>query len=110
MGRVRAWPFDAGIGVGGIGPEPTAYGIDRRVTWIGIGPHKARAKDPRGPLVTFDHFVLLDERGPLLRERAPRLAKRMYDRGVRALLTNDLRIACASPALLFDSFAAELWR
>lgn len=86
MGRVRAWSFDAVIGVGGIGPEPTSYGIEGRVTWIGIGPHRARAKDPRGPLVTFDHFVLFEERGPLLHEHAPRLAKRMYDRGVRALL------------------------
>ena len=86
MGRVRAWSFDAVIGVGGIGSEPTAYGIDGRVTWIGIGPHRARAKDPRGPLVTFDHFVLFDARGPLLHEHAPRLAKRMYDGRVRVLL------------------------
>jgi hypothetical protein len=86
MGRVRGWSFGAVIGVGGIGPEPTQYGIDGRVTRIGIGPHRARAKDPRGPLVTFEHFVLFDERGPLLHEHAPRLAKRMYEGRVRVLL------------------------
>ena len=85
MGRVRAWSFDAVIGVGGMGPEPTSYGIDGRVTWIGIGPHKTTAKDPRGPLVTFDHFVLFDERGPLLHEHAPRLARHMYEGRVRVL-------------------------
>jgi hypothetical protein len=86
MGRVRAWSFEAVIGIGGIGAEPTAHGIDGRVTWIGIGPRHSKAKDARGPLVTFDHFVLLDRRGPLLHELAPRLAKRMYDGRVRALL------------------------
>ena len=59
--------------------------IDGRVTWIGIGPHKTTAKDPRGPLVTFDHFVLFDERGPLLHEHAPRLARHMYEGRVRVL-------------------------
>src|SRR4051794_25830153 len=86
MGRVRAWRFDAVIGIGGLGPEPTSHGIDGRVTWIGIGPRHSLAKDPRGPLVTFDHFVLFDHRGPLLNDLAPRLAKRMYDGRIRTLL------------------------
>jgi hypothetical protein len=86
MGRVRAWSFDAVIGVGGLGPEPTRYGIDGRVTWIGIGPRKVPGKDPRGPLVTFDHFILFDEQGPLLHQRAPRLARHMYEGRVRALI------------------------
>ena len=86
MGRVRAWDYDAVIGVGGLGPEPTSHGIDGRVTWIGIGPRKATGKDPRGPLVTFDHFVLYDAHGPLLHEHAPRLAKHMYEGRVRVLI------------------------
>lgn len=86
MGRVRAWPFEAVIGIGGLGDEPTSHGIDRRVTWVGIGPRHSVAHDTRGPLVTFDHFVLLDQKGPLLHELAPRLAKRMYGGRVRALL------------------------
>ena len=86
MGRVRGWSFDAVIGIGGLGAEPTQYGIDGRITWIGIGPRRATAKDARGPLVTFDHFLLLDDRGPLLHERAPHLAKHMYEGRVRVLL------------------------
>ena len=86
MGRVRAWDYDAVIGVGGLGPEPTSHGIDGLVTWIGIGPRKSTEKDPRGPLVTFDHFVLYDASGPLLHEHAPRLAKHMYEGRVRVLI------------------------
>jgi hypothetical protein len=86
MGRVRAWAFDAVIGIGGMGAEPTADGIDGRITWIGIGPRKVQGKDPRAPLVTFDRFILFDRQGPFLYERAPHLARRMYERGVRALL------------------------
>lgn len=86
MGRVRAWSFDAVIGVGGIGSEPTSYGIDGLVTWVGVGPHRSPAKDTRGPLLTFDHFVLFDQAGPALHEIAPHLARRMYEHGVRTLL------------------------
>jgi hypothetical protein len=86
MGRVRAWEFDAVIGIGGIGPEPISHGIDGRITWIGLGPHKSRAMDSRGPLLTFDHFIIFDARGPRLEKLAPRLAKRMYDGRVRAML------------------------
>ena len=86
MGRVRAWSFDAVVGIGGMGSEPSRYGIDGRVTWIGIGPRTGPARDPRGPLVTFDHFILFDERGPLLHEHAPRLAAHMYGGRVRILI------------------------
>ena len=86
MGRVRRWSFDAVIGIGGLGEEPSRHGIDGRITWIGIGPHETLAEDARGPLVTFDHFLLLDTRGPLLYDHAPHLAKHMYDGRVRVLL------------------------
>jgi hypothetical protein len=86
MGHVRTWEFDAVIGVGGIGAEPTSHGIDGRVTWIGIGPHKIAAEGGRGPLVTFDHFVLFDAAGPSFLRHAPLLARRLYEHNVRVLL------------------------
>ena len=57
MGSVRRWDFDAVIGVGGVGPEPRRYGLDGKVNWIGIGPHKKAAAGKRGPIVSFDHFI-----------------------------------------------------
>jgi hypothetical protein len=86
MGRVRTWEFDAVIGVGGFGAEPISHGIDGRVTWIGIGPHKIPAIGGRGPLVTFDRFVLFDARGPSFIRKAPRLSRRLYANNVRVLL------------------------
>jgi hypothetical protein len=86
MGRVRTWAFDAVIGVGGISAEPESYGLAGRVNWIGIGPHKRAVANKRGPIVTFDHFVLYGSRGPILREWAPTLASRMYSTNVRVLM------------------------
>lgn len=88
MGRVRRWTFDAVIGVGGIGAEPRSHNIDGKVTWIGIGPHKAKG-DKRGPLVTFDHFINWGPSGPSFENLAPTLAYRIYSRNVRAVM-NDL--------------------
>jgi hypothetical protein len=87
MGRVRAWDFEAVIGVGGMGPEPTSHSIDGRVTWIGIGPRRSVGRDHRGPLVTFDHFLLMDATGPEFAQYAPRLAARIYSRNIRATVT-----------------------
>ena len=56
MGQVRRWPFDAVIGVGGIGRIPEANGIARKLNWIGIGPRKT-PRGKRGPLITFEHFL-----------------------------------------------------
>lgn len=63
MGRVRTWGFDAVIGVGGIGAEPESHGLARKVNWIGIGPHKRVETGKRGPVVTFDHFLLFESDG-----------------------------------------------
>src|SRR5439155_20625964 len=89
MGSVRAWEFDAVIGIGGVGQEPKSHGIAGKLTWIGIGPEKILS-DPnransRGPRVRFHHFWYRGEGGPLLREKYPALASRMYDRNVRVL-------------------------
>ncbi|MGD9722927.1 MAG: hypothetical protein AB7O59_21135 [Pirellulales bacterium] len=79
MGEVRKRDFDAVIGVGGIGYEARSNGIDGKVNWIGIGAHKHKApRGYRGPLVTFDHFILFEEDGPDFRELAPNLAERIY--------------------------------
>jgi len=84
MGQVHGWKFDAVIGVGGIGREPEKQGIDRKLMWVGIDPHKKG--DPRCPRVTFEHFLYFGQPMPLLKDRAPDLAKRMYDGKVRVIL------------------------
>src|SRR5262245_43741838 len=79
MGGVRAREFDAVIGVGGTGVEAQSYNIDGKVNWIGIGTHKHKPpRGYRGPLVTFDHFILFEADGPDFRHLAPNLANRIY--------------------------------
>jgi hypothetical protein len=66
MGRVRTWPFDAVIGVGGTGAEPVRWNIAGKVTWVGISVHlgEPAGSGHRGPTVMFDHFLYLGEDGP----------------------------------------------
>ncbi len=93
MGRVRHWNFDAVIGVGGKSPWRGHEGIAYRINWIGIKPSKTEARDPRrkGPLVTFERFVLYDEHGPKLKKLAPKLFKYMFEDGhVRAVISRSL--------------------
>jgi hypothetical protein len=78
MGRARSFDFDAVIGIGGIGTQAKAAGIDRKVNWIGVGSRKEPCRVGRGPLVTFDHFVLFEEKGKELGAIAPILARRVY--------------------------------
>jgi hypothetical protein len=79
MGRVRNLKVDAVIGVGGIGNEPKTHQIDKKVNWIGVSPKKQRAPlNYRGPLITFEKFLLLDDKGPLFENLAPQLANRVY--------------------------------
>jgi len=84
LGQVRGWSFDAVIGVGGIGREPQRHGIARKLTWVGIGPHKTG--DSQRPKVTFDHFRYYGKMGSLLEEVAPDLARRMYDKKAKMLI------------------------
>jgi hypothetical protein len=86
MGSVRARDYDAVIGVGGTGDEPRSFGLAEKVNWIGIGPHKS-PDSSRGPLVTFDHFLLFGNKGPALVELAPSLAAHIYGKNVRSLMT-----------------------
>ena len=86
MGRVRRWDFDAVIGVGGMGPEARSHGLDGKVNWIGIGPQKHAVPGYRGPIVTFDHFVLYGSDGPYFERLAPVLSERIYSKNVRVLM------------------------
>jgi hypothetical protein len=86
MGKVRNWDFDAVIGIGGIGDEPQSHGIAGRVTWVGRHPKKQLNPSGSGLLVTFESFILLDSKGPLVWDIAPHLARRMYEGRVRTLL------------------------
>jgi hypothetical protein len=94
MGKVRGWGFDAVIGVGGIRPDPGHERIARKITWVGTGTLKicddpVRAfVTPDCPLVTFEHFLYYGEEGPLLTEKAPNLARRMYGKNVRVLMNS----------------------
>jgi hypothetical protein len=86
MGQVRAWDFEAVIGIGGLGPEARSHGIDGKVNWIGIRPHKKAVAGKRGPVVTFDHFVFYGSSGPDFERLAPVLAERIYSRNVRVAM------------------------
>lgn len=90
MGRVRRLAFDAVIGIGGIGGEACAAGIAGKLNWIGVGARTEPGRDMRGPLVTFDHFVLFEDRGPDLDKVAPALARRMYSRGAPRFVLYDV--------------------
>jgi hypothetical protein len=84
MGTVRGWSFDAVVGIGGIGRRAEREDIARKLTWVGIGAHKTG--DPRRPLVRFDHFWYAGKQGQLLKEIAPALARRMYEKNVRVII------------------------
>jgi len=86
MGRVRRWDFEAVIGVGGLGSEARSHRLDGKVNWIGIGPQKHVLAGKRGPIVSFDHFVLYGSDGPDFERLAPVLAERIYSKNVRVLM------------------------
>jgi hypothetical protein len=85
MGVVCDWPFDAVIGIGGVGREPQTHRIAGKLTWIGIGP-QAIDYFGRGPQLIFHHFWHRGEDGPLVQAKYPALASRMYNKNVRILM------------------------
>jgi hypothetical protein len=90
MGGVRGLEFAAVIGIGGIGRKARSSGIDRKVNWIGIGPVKRPSRFGAGrPLVTFQHFRYFGDKGPALRAKAPRLARRMYSANAPRYVVKD---------------------
>lgn len=86
MGQVREYDFDAVIGVGGVGQEPKSYGIDGKINWVGVNARKKHVACGYPSVVIFEHFVLLEDKGPLLSSLAPNLANRVYNSGARFLL------------------------
>ncbi|MCG9720187.1 hypothetical protein [Shewanella sp. Isolate7] len=89
MGEIRDYDFDAVIGVGGLGDEPCSYGIDRKINWIGIKPTRIKGSEVhRADILKFEKFVLLESTGPIFEQRAPLLAKRLYQEGARFVFTS----------------------
>ena len=70
MGSQRRRNYEAVLGIGG---STAPSGMVGRLTWVGIRPSKWEDPSKRGPLVTFDHFCLMDSDGPKLAECAPTL-------------------------------------
>lgn len=101
MGRVRNFPFDAVIGVGGISGWPVAEGIARKVNWVGRMPRKRpNPVDKRGPLITFGRgdVRVLEDRGPLLSTMSAPLADAVYGSRNRFLFRS-VRGALAAEAM-----------
>ena len=93
MGQVRHWDFDAVIGVGGKCPWHNHKDIAYRINWVGVNASKTDAPKRRwkGPLVTFERFVLYDETGPNFKKLAPKVFKYMFeDRHVRVVMSRSL--------------------
>jgi hypothetical protein len=86
MGQVRSLDYEAVIGVGGQGEKAKRNHIARKLTWIGIGPHKKYVPGMADPVVTFDHFLYFGPDGDLLKLNAPHLAERMYVKKPRYVL------------------------
>jgi hypothetical protein len=89
MGSLRKCDFDAVIGIGGIGAWARKEGISRKLTWIGIGARKQPLSAGRGPLLTFDHFLLLEENGVDFASIAPALARRLLHAKAARFLFSD---------------------
>jgi hypothetical protein len=104
MGRVRDRDFDAVIGVGGISLQPVRAGIDRKITWIGIGPKRIGVASDGYPILAFEQFYLKNDKGPLLRDKAPKLADRMFGaNGPRALMVDSNTEIAAILKLAMDA-------
>jgi hypothetical protein len=112
MGAVRRRHFDAVIGVGGISAEPRGWGIDRRLNWVGVGAHASEsvAVGDRGPLVTFDRFILWEEQGPLLKTIAPALARHVYAVHRRVVMSDGLSAGIQHEIRKILSLASRLRR
>lgn len=85
MGRVRAFPFDAVVGVGSLNPWRDSAEIAGKVTWVGLGPE---TDGQNRPLVRFRRFVLLDGNGPLLSSYSADLYNRFYVRNARIAMNS----------------------
>jgi hypothetical protein len=58
MGQIRHLDYDAVIGVGGTGKEPQSFGIDRKITWVGVNPTRQKGASRQRPgVVTFERYA-----------------------------------------------------
>jgi hypothetical protein len=78
MGRVRAFKYDAVIGIGGRSWWTNQTNRAGEVIWIGIGPQKKSVQGRRGPMVTFAHFLPFKEGELTLGSIAPKLDKAIH--------------------------------
>lgn len=78
MGSVRDREYGAVIGIGGKQPWKGSEEIGLRVNWVGIVPTKHSGSGRRASRVTFSKFCLYDEKGPFVKNIAPKLYKHMY--------------------------------
>ena len=90
MKQIRGYTYEAVIGIGALTTTARKAGIDGKVNWIGIGPHKTPITNLKGPLVTFDHFYRpTGDKVLNVRDVAPLLAERFYKKHpARFLLKN----------------------
>lgn len=86
MGRVRGYEFDSVIGVGGVSAQPRSQNIAGKINWVGLGARKKSVRNRKAPVVTFRHFVLYEEKGENIRDRAPRLARHLLSKNARVLV------------------------
>lgn len=86
MGRVRAYDFDSVIGVGGKSSQPRSQGIAEKLNWIGLGARKKAVKNRRAPVVTFEHFILYDDKGENIHDLAPVLAGHLLVKNARVVV------------------------
>lgn len=78
MKTKRGDDYDSVIGVGGKKPWKRDKDISLKINWIGLGPTRKNKGRKRGPIVTFKHFCLYEEKGPHLKTVAPKLFKYMF--------------------------------
>lgn len=86
MGRVRGYEFDSVIGVGGKSSQPHSQGIAEKLNWIGLGARKNIVNNRRAPVVTFEHFILYEDRGENINDLAPALARHLFAKNTRVLV------------------------
>ncbi len=90
MGSVRDWSFDHVIGIGGVSPWPEDKEIAKKVNWVGLG-RKAYGVSPKGHAIwAFEHFILLNEDGPLLQSDYPLLYGHMLETNRRVIISDSV--------------------
>lgn len=94
-GKVRGYPHDAVIGIGGISREPRRNGIADLVLWVAIGP-LVFAHTARGPILRYGHFAPIE--GLEVRANYRAIARTMYDTNRRQFT----HIPGAEPDLDFE--------